>query len=174
MIVVLLLVVIICIITLSSRKENFNCSGYKKPVGPVTFDDTGMDMKKYKEQEDAIDITPDLMEKMILATNKYIKEKTDMCTYIIETTRIKKFKSLTSSHVLYKCMFMAVKHGGFPYGFSVVSEILDLNGNLTVYSVRSTDIEQSKPYSGDEPGVKFVNYDEVRKSELDSIKNYSI
>ena len=30
MIVVLLLVVIICIITLSSRKENFNCSGYKK------------------------------------------------------------------------------------------------------------------------------------------------
>ena len=93
MIVVLLLVVIICIITFSSRKENFNCSGYKKPVGSVTFDDAGMDMKKYKEQEEAIDITPDLMEKMILATNKYIKEKIDMCTYIIETTRIKKFKS---------------------------------------------------------------------------------
>jgi|TARA_B100000497_G_scaffold127987_1_gene172304 hypothetical protein len=175
MIVVLLLVVIICIITLSSRKENFNCSGYKKTVGPVTFDDTGMDMKKYKEQEDAIDITPDLMEKMILATNKYIKEKTDMCTYIIETTRIKKFKSLTSSHVLYKCMFMVAKQEGFSFGFSITAEIIVNGDDVIVHAVQSKPIDINpptnvSPYLNDVPVMEHVPFNEIRKSELESIK----
>jgi|TARA_B100002019_G_scaffold184172_1_gene158942 hypothetical protein len=175
MIVLLLLIAIICIISFSSRKENFNCSGYKKPVGPVTFDDTGMDMKKYKEQEDAIDITPDLMEKMILATNKYIKEKTDMCTYIIETTQIRKFKSLTSSHELYKCMFMVAKQEGFSFGFSITAEIIVNGDDVVVHAVQSRPIDikpptNVSPYLNDVPAMEHIPYNEIRKSELESIK----
>ncbi|MAT87116.1 MAG: hypothetical protein CL532_01000 [Aestuariivita sp.] len=134
-----------------------------------------MDMKKYKEQEEAIDITPDLMEKMILATNKYIKEKTDMCTYIIETTRIKKFKSLTSSHVLYKCMFMVAKQEGFSFGFSITAEIIVNGDDVIVHAVQSKPIDINpptnvSPYLNDVPVMEHVPFNEIRKSELESIK----
>ena len=159
MILIILIIIILYLVTVSPRKEG--------------FDDVGLDFSNYTET-DSVELTNDVMQDLVLATNEYISKETELCFYIIETIFVKKYIHNESKQVAYKCMFMAVKHGGFPYGFSVVSEILDLNGNLTVYSVRSTDIEQSKPYSGDESGAKFVNYDEVRKSELDSIKNYSI
>ena len=159
MILIILIIIILYLVTVSPRKEG--------------FDDAELDFSNYTEV-DSIELTNDIMQELVLATNEYISKDTDLCFYIIETVFVKKYIHKESKQVAYKCMFMAVKHGGFPYGFSVVSEILDINGNLTVYGVRSTDIEQSKPYSGDEPGVKFVNYDEVRKSELDSIKKYFI
>ena len=72
-----------------------------------------MDLSEYEESGEEIEVSNDLMQEMVLATNKEVSKKTGLCTYIIETLSVKKYINKTSKQEIYRCMFMSVKHKGF-------------------------------------------------------------
>jgi hypothetical protein len=84
---------------------------------------------EYKESEDAIIITHDLMNEIVLQSNKAISKRTGLCTYIIETTSMKLYKHKTTGGKIYRCMFMVAKYGnkGFDFGFSIVVDVRVIN-----------------------------------------------
>jgi|SRR5210317_736652 hypothetical protein len=86
-------------------------------------------LAEYKESEDAIIITHDLMNEIVLQSNKAISKRTGLCTYIIETTSMKLYKHKTTGGKIYRCMFMVAKYGnkGFDFGFSIVVDVRVIN-----------------------------------------------
>lgn len=70
---------------------------------------------------------------------------------------------------------MCVKSGGFSFGFSVTSNVILVSGNIRVLGIQSQpmNIKQPSdktPFESTMKGSEYVNYDDVRKSELDLIK----
>ena len=51
-------------------------------------------------------VNHDIMESLVLTTSKYIKEKTGINNYIIETSGLKQFVHKHKNHGMYRCMFM--------------------------------------------------------------------
>ena len=86
-------------------------------------------LAEYKESEDAIVITHDLMNEIVLQSNKAISKRTGLCTYIIETTSMKLYNHKTSSGKIFRGMFMVAKYGnkGFDFGFSIVVDVRVIN-----------------------------------------------
>ena len=86
-------------------------------------------LAEYKESEDSIIITHDLMNEIVLQSNKAISKRTGLCTYIIETTSMKLYKHKTTGGKIFRCMFMVAKYGnkGFDFGFSVVVDVRVIN-----------------------------------------------
>ena len=86
-------------------------------------------LAEYKETEDAIVITHDLMNEIVLQSNKAISKRTGLCTYIIETTSMKLYKHKTTGGKIFRCMFMVAKYGnkGFDFGFSIVVDVRVIN-----------------------------------------------
>lgn len=177
---IVLLILILLMLTLMSMHrtekftEKFGMSGYTKPVHYIIINDEEVDLSQYRESEEDIEVSNDLMQKMVLATNKEISKRTGLCTYIIETTSIKKYIS-GSGQDLYKCMFMSVKHKGFALGFSVSADIRITDGEATVVSLRTQPIDSRPPsdpsiYQKTIKGKEFEDYSKVRQSELDIIK----
>ena len=159
--------------------EQFGLSGYTKPIEPVLLNDTQLDLSVYEESGDDVEISNDLMQEMVLATNKEVSKKTGLCTYIIETTSVKKYTNKESNQEIYRCMFMSVKHNGFAMGFSVTSDLRITDGRATVLSVRTQPIDINPPsdpsiYQKSIKGKEFEDYTEVRRSELDIVKNTKI
>ena len=72
-------------------------------------------------------LTNDLMQEIILQTNKEIYRKTKLCSYIIETVKVKSYIHKENLTPVYRFMFIAVKYGGFPFGFAVSTDIRVLN-----------------------------------------------
>ena len=99
---------------------------YTLPEKVLTEDE--IDLSDYVEEEE-VSITHDLMQEIILRTNEKISKKTGMCTYIIETTAIKKFVHKENGKIVYRCMFMTVKYGnpGFDFGFLVSVDVDVIN-----------------------------------------------
>ena len=159
--------------------EQFGLSGYTKPKDPITIEDTEIDLSGYEESGEDISISNDLMQEMVLATNKAISKKTGLCTYIIETTSVKKYINNVTKQEIYRCMFMSVKHRGFALGFSVTSDMRIIDGKATVIGLRTQPIDFRPPsdpsiYQTTIKGEEFEDYTEVRRSELDLIKNGKI
>ena len=123
-----------------------------------TLDDPKYDTSSYTEAEAVVD--HDLMEKLVLTTNEEIIKRTDDCSYIIETTAVKRFVKSGSPDV-YKCMFMCVRAKGFAYGFSVVSTLSVRDDDVRVLSVRS------QPLTVDEPSDLRPYVQDVAKEFLD-------
>lgn len=149
----------------------------QQPTEKYALKDPKFDTSAYAEAEAVVN--HDLMEKLVLTTNKEITKRTDDCSYIIETTAVKKFVQDGKPDV-YKCMFMCVRAKGFAYGFSVVSTLSVKGDDVRVLSLRTQPLDVDAPSSLD-PYVQdvakdFVDFDIVKQkstpttSELEAAK----
>ena len=174
------LVLVVLVLTTNYEKftETFGLSGYTKPRDSIKLDDPRPDLSGYRKAEAKVD--NDMMAEFVLQANNEISKRTGLCTYIIETTSIKHYKS--DEKELYECMFMTVKKGGFSYGFSVVASYEVENGKTRIISLRTqplgVDVPQDiTPFVEGSGGKEFVKYDLVKKgsmpteSELQAAKN---
>lgn len=179
---VLIFLILFVLLTMSRTEmftEIFGFSGTSKPIDHVFINDPETDLSGYTESGEEIEVSNDLMQEMVFETNKEISKKTGLCTYIIETTSIKKYKNTTTGQEIYRCMFMAVKHRGFALGFAVTSDIRIIDNKATVLSIRTQPIDirlPSKPgiYQNAIKSKEFEDYTKVRQSEIDIIKNTKI
>lgn len=180
--ILLILLILTVLMTMSRTEmftEQFGFSGYTKPIDTLLLNSTDTDLSEYEESGEEIEVSNDLMQEMILATNKEVSKKTGLCTYIIETLSVKKYINKTSKQEIYRCMFMSVKHKGFSMGFSVTSDLRIIDGRATVLNVRTQPIDVNPPtdpsiYQKSIKGKEFEDYTEVRRSELDMVKNTKI
>ena len=180
--ILLILLILTVLVTMSRTEmftEQFGFSGYTKPIEPVLLNDNEFDLSEYEESGEELEVSNDLMQEMVLATNKEVSKKTGLCTYIIETTSIKKYRNKASNQEIYRCMFMCVKHKGFALGFAVTSDLRIIDNRATVLSVRTQPIDIKPPtdpsiYQKSIKGKEFEDYREVRRSELDIVKNTEI
>tara|TARA_B100000287_G_scaffold117133_1_gene109070 strand:+ start:11596 stop:12165 length:570 start_codon:yes stop_codon:yes gene_type:complete len=179
----LLLIVALVVWALSQRDTNekyqelFGFAGYQKPVNQVILDDPVVDTSDYTEVEAVVD--HDLMEKLVLNTNEEIAKRTDDCSYIIETTAVKKFEKEGQGD-LYKCMFMCVRTKSFAFGFTVVSTVSVRGDDVKVLSLRTQPLNVDVPedvsaYTQD-VAKEFLDFNIVKEtvvpkmSELDAAK----
>ena len=174
--IVLIILIVLVVLMMSSRKEMFGYAGYKDPVKNVVIDDPMFDTQEYTEATN-VAVDNDLMQKLVLATNKYVADKTGLCTYVIETTTVKKYVHKENKKELYRCMFMLMKQHGFAFGFAVTVDInVNPDGTVRVLSARTQPIDaqpptDQSPFTSDIEGHAFVEYENFRESELDLIKN---
>ena len=180
--ILLILLILIVLMTMSRTEmftEQFGLSGYTKPMNSVLLKGTDTDLSDYEESGEEIEVSNDLMQEMVLATNKEVSKKTGLCTYIIETLSVKKYINTKSKQEIYRCMFMSVKHKGFAVGFSVTSDLRIIDDRATVLNVRTQPIDVNPPsdpsiYQKSIKGKEFEDYSEVRRSELDMVTNTKI
>ena len=177
---IVLILLILTVLMIMSRTEmfteQFGFSGHTKPVKPVLLKGTNTDLSDYEESGEELEVSNDLMQEMILATNKEISKKTGLCTYIIETLSVKKYTNKKSNQEIYRCMFMTVKHKGFALGFSVTSDLRIIEGKAVVLNMTTQPIDVKPPsdpsiYQKSIKGKEFEDYTEVRQSEIDIVKN---
>jgi len=180
---IVLILLILTVLMIMSRTEmfteQFGFSGHTKPVKPVLLKGTNTDLSDYEESGEELEVSNDLMQEMVLATNKEVSKKTGLCTYIIETLSVKKYTNKKSNQEIYRCMFMSVKHKGFALGFSVTSDLRIIDEHATVLNVRTQPIDVNPPsdpsiYQKSIKGKEFEDYSEVRRSELDMVNNTKI
>jgi len=135
-------VLILIVIYIITRRENFSYSDHK-PNDPFFVDEKEFDLKEY----DLIDtgkLTPDMLERMVHQTNERISHITGLCTYIIETIGVNKYKNKESKEEVYRATFMVVKHGGMPFAFVVTSDIKILNDPTSQHNVSGFDVNLLK------------------------------
>lgn len=177
--IIVLLILILFVLFTMSRTEMFGYAGYTKPINQVVMDDPPFDTREYVESTD-LSINNDVMQELVLATNKHVAEKTGICTYVIETTSVKKFIHKKNEKDVYRCMFMLMKQHGFSFGFAVTVDIaVNPDGTVQVLSARTQPIDvvpptDTSPFDSGTEGHVFVDYDLFRKSELELIKNNSM
>lgn len=167
----LLLLIVLIVLLLDTRKETFIT---RSTYNQVLINDPAPNMNEYREVQ-KLEANSDIISKMVLATSTYIREKTGLPNYIIETTSIRQYKHKIKNHMLYKCMFMCVKIGGFPFGFSVTSNLILVSGDLRVVGVQSQPLDikppsDKTPFESQIEGSEYIEYDTIRKGELDLIK----
>ena len=177
--ITLLAIVLLLTVRREPFTELFGFSGYNKPVKSVMFEDPKPDLTGYNQAE--VDINNDIMQEFVLRANKEITKRTGLCTYIIETTSVKKYVNEEGKQI-YECMFMTVRDSGFAFGFSVVASYEVVNGNVNLLSLRSQPLDVQtvtdiKPYVDGTEGKEFVDYNLVKEtatptvSELEMAKN---
>lgn len=179
---VLVIVTLIVVVLLLTRREPFTevfgLSGYTKPTGSVRFDDPKPNLTGYAQEE--AKISNDMMEKFVALANKEIETRSGLCTYVIETTSVKKYRG--DSNTIYDCAFMVVKNSGFAYGFSVTASFEVQGDNVRLISLRSQPLTVQTPRDVDPfvkgvSGMDFIDYDLVKEksmptqSELEAAKN---
>jgi hypothetical protein len=176
--IVLIAIVLLLTVRREPFTEVFGFSGYKKTTGSIRFDDTKPDLNGYNQAE--ADIDNDTMQEFVLQANREISKRTGLCTYIIETTAVKKF--VKDDKALYECMFMTVKNNGFAFGFSVAASYEVVNGQVKLVSLRSQPLDVQTvadvtPFVESRGGQDFVKYELVKEaavptqSELEMAKN---
>ena len=112
--------------------------------------------------------------------NKEIEKRSGLCTYIIETTSVKKYTN--DSKTLYECNFMTVKNNGFAFGFSVTASFEVVGDSVKLISLRSQPLgvqtpADVTPYTEGSSGKEFIEYELVKekavptKSEFETAKN---
>lgn len=112
-----LVLLIIFVLWLMSRSEFFT-----EKKTPHDIDENELDIGEYTQIEN-VRVSNDVMEKIVIAVNKRVQEITGLCTYIVQTSEVRKFKHKTLGDEIYRCMFMVVKYGGFPYAFSLSADV---------------------------------------------------
>jgi hypothetical protein len=161
---ILLIILILIVLFTMSRTEMYG-----------TLSDT----KEYIEV-DTLSIDNDTMQELVLATNKYVADNTGTCTYVIETTSVKKFVHEKNKNEIYRCMFMLMKQHGFSYGFAVTADIaINPDGTTRVLGARTQPIDvvppsDTSPFDSDITGHVFTDYNLFKKSELELIKQKSM
>ena len=164
---IIFIIVIILILIYSSRVETY-FGGYKK-ASEVVLPETGIDLSEYRENDSEISLTNDLIQEIILQTNKEISRKTKLCTYIIETVKVKSYIHKENLTPVYRFMFIAVKYGGFPFGFAVSTDIRVLNEGPRI---ELRDIEDKRYIDNDSKNQFTDNLIEIAEESIeDRIQN---
>ena len=177
--VILLVIVLLLTTKREPFSEIFGFSGYTKPVVSVKFDDARPDLTGYTQAE--ANITNDMMQDFVLQANQEISKRTGLCTYIIETTAVKRYVGDEGKEI-YECMFMVVKNSGFAYGFSVVASFEVVGGEVKLLSLRSQPLDVQTigdvtPFVDSQAGQEFIKYHLVKEKvvptvgELEMAKN---
>lgn len=126
--------------------------------------------KKKGLEEVVTNVDNDTVENIVIATNKYILETQKECSYIIETLNIKKIVDNDTGKSFYRCMFMAVRQGGFAYGFAVtVDATIETPTTILKFSTQPMDIEAPsniKPFVDTGSGEDFVSVFESLKNKF--------
>jgi hypothetical protein len=175
-----ILLFILVILLLMSREEKYSVAS--KESGVIALNDPLPNMVEYVPTKTIVN--HDIMESLVLTTSKYIKEKTGINNYIIETSGLKQFVHKHKNHGMYRCMFMVLKRGGFPYGFMVSVDILVTNAssigkagkpNVRVISARSQPMNvkppaNRTPFESSIEGHEYIPFDEISKSEEELLK----
>ena len=175
---ILILIVILLTTNMEMFTETFGLSGYTKAVSPVKLNDPRPNLDGFEEFE--VSLNNDAMEDFVLKANNEISKRTGVCTYIIETTAVKGYRKERDE--IYELMFMAMKKGGFSFGFSVVASFEVKNGKSRIISLRTQPIGVEAPgdvraFTESSAGKEFVQYELVKEavvpnqSELESAKN---
>ena len=136
------IVLILIVIYITTRRENFGYSDTKSN-DPHFIDEKEFDLKGYT-LIDTGKLTPDMLERMVHQTNERISHITGLCTYIIETIGVNKYKNKETKEEVYRATFMVVKHGGMPFAFVVTSDIKILNDPTSDYDVSGFDVNLLK------------------------------
>jgi hypothetical protein len=170
--VILLVIVLLLTTNREPFTEVFGFSGYTKPTGSVKLDDARPDLTGYSQAE--ANIKNDLMEDFVLQANREISKRTGLCTYIIETTAVKKYVNNENDKEIYECMFMTVKNKGFAFGFSVVASYEVVDGIATLVSLRSQPLDVQTvsdvtPFVESNGGQEFVKYDLVKEKAVPTV-----
>jgi|MEHZ01.6.fsa_nt_MEHZ011642752.1_3 hypothetical protein len=170
----LLLLIVLLVLIFDTRKETFVTGGAQKPIHQIILNDPTPNMNEYRKVQ-TIEVNSDIISKLVHKTSNYIREKTGLPNYIIETTNIRQYKHKTKNHVLYQCMFMCVKMGGFPFGFSATSNVILVSGEMRVIGVQSQPMDikppsDKTPFESKIEGSQYIEYDTIRQGELDLIK----
>jgi hypothetical protein len=170
----IILVLILVVLLLDNRKEGFKNKSATIPIHQVLINDPMPNMSEYVEVK-TLDVNSDKISKMVMITNKYIREKAGIPNYIIETTGIRQYKHKNKNHMLYRCMFMCMKMGGFPFGFSVTSNIILVSGKMRVIGVQSQPLDikppsDTTPFESVIEGSEYIEYETIQQGELDLIK----
>ena len=162
-------VLIVIVFVLTNESEGYGFSGYTVPRETQLMDPfpnlTGYEPTKN-------DANGDLMESIVLLTNKEIHKRTGISNYIIETTTMQKYTKETAS--IYECGFMTVKKDGFSFGFSVVVwVILEDQKTPTLLAIRSQPLgfqtsDQVMSLSEKTMGKDFLKYNIVRDKHIPS------
>ena len=158
--------------------EAFGLSGHTIPVPPIKLNDPRPDLSKYQKVEAVVD--NDRIEEFVLQANHEISKRTGLCTYIIETTSITKYRG--DDKDIYECVFMTIKKDGFSFGFSIVATFEIENEIVRLISLRSQPLgvqapDDITPFVEGSVGKQFIDYNIVKesanptKSEFDSLKN---
>jgi len=178
LVVILLVIVLLLTTNREPFTEIFGFSGYTKPTGSVKLNDARPDLTGYTQAE--ANVNNNMMQDFVLQANREISKRTGLCTYIIETTAIKRY--VKSDKEIYECMFMVVKNSGFAFGFSVVGSFEVVNGEVKLLSLRSQPLDVQTvsnvtPFVEGQSGQEFVKYDLVKEKavptmgELEMAKN---
>jgi len=170
--IILIAIVLLLTVRREPFTEVFGFSGYKKPIGSIRLDDAKPDLNGYSQAEANID--NDLMQEFVLQANKEISKRTGVCTYIIETTAVKRYINDKNDKEIYECMFMVVKNSGFAYGFSVVASFEVVDGIATLLSLRSQPrdvqtVADVTPFVDGQAGQEFVKYDLVKEKAVPTV-----
>jgi len=158
-----------------SREEKYSVASNES--GVIALNDPLPNMAEYMSTKPIVN--HDIMESLVLTTSKYIKEKTGINNYIIETSGLKQFVHKHKNHGMYRCMFMVLKRGGFPYGFMVSVDILVTNAstigkagkpNVRVISARSQPMDVNPPanrtpFESGIEGHEYIPFVEIVKGE---------
>ena len=131
-----------------------------------------MNIEKYVEETAEID--HDLMNVIVMETNKHVTEKYKKPSYIIETIAAKKFVHPETKDYFYRCMFMVMTKTDFVAGFSVT---VDIRIKPKVEVIGSTkqpiDVElpgDTTPYEvSDVTGKDFFQYELVKKKVVPTL-----
>jgi hypothetical protein len=170
----LTIVLIVIVLLLTVRREPFTelfgFSGHAKPTGLISLEDSKPDLTGYSQAE--VNITNDIMEEIILQTNKEISKRTGLCTYIIETTAINMYTK--EDKQMYEGVFMTVKNNGFAFGFSVVAYFEMINGKVKLVSLLTQPLDAKTtsnitPFVDGTSGKEFVNYELVKDKVIPTI-----
>mgnify|MGYP000978990013 FL=1 len=173
------ILVLLLVTTTGPKRETF----VKKSNTEIILNDPLPNMTEYKKVS-KVSANHDVMEKIVLATNKYILEKTGIDNYIIETTALKQFRHKQKNHDMYRCMFMIVKKNGFAHGASITADIMVVNnqtiggvgtGGVRVLSARSQPMDikppaDSTPFESVMKGSTFIPYEDIQNSQDEMIK----
>ena len=172
-----LLFVILVFITISrldlfkTIKKSKTTNQNIKPV--ITNSQTMED--QFSEKSD-LKVSHDTIQSIVLEVNKAIQNKYGECTYIIETTELRKFKNKLTNRDLYVCTFMATTIGGFPRGISVTVKVsieYDSNFGSGIFSVKDKSNEEEIDKLTIELGVLHDLVDEFQNNpeRLKNINN---
>lgn len=170
--VILLAIVLLLTTNREPFTEIFGFSGYSKPTGSVRLDDARPDLTGFRQAE--ANVNNDMMQDFVLQANREISKRTGLCTYIIETTAMKKYINDENDKEIYECMFMVVKNSGFAYGFSVVASFEVVNGEIKLLSLRSQPLDVQTvanvtPFVDGQSGQEFVKYDLVKEKAVPTV-----
>lgn len=163
----ILLVVVFILTNENEHYDLFGFSGYTVPRETQLMDPFP-NLSGYEQVKN--DANADVMERVVLLTNKEIHDRTGISNYIIETTSMKKFVKETAT--IYECQFMTVKKNGFSFGFSVVVWFISEEKKpLKLMAIRSQPIGFQNPnqtlgFTEKTMGKDFVDYKLIRENHI--------